>query len=76
MIKARGVTHPVKDLKGFQKVWLKKGGNLKTEIEVDVDDLAFYDESVSGWNLEKGEYIIYIGNASDKIAQEIKIDIR
>ncbi len=70
------VERAVKELKGFQKIWLKKGSNTETTLSINVDDLAFYDESLSGWNLEKGNYSIYVGNASDQIAQQLKITIK
>ena len=65
-----------KELKAYKKVLLEKGNSKNVELTIDVDNLAFYDDSVSDWNLEKGEYIIYVGNASDKIAQKIKISIK
>ncbi|MDF1550153.1 MAG: glycoside hydrolase family 3 C-terminal domain-containing protein, partial [Bacteroidales bacterium] len=65
-----------KELKAFKKVLLEKGISKNVELTINVDNLAFYDESVSDWNLEKGEYIIYVGNASDNIIQKIKISVK
>ncbi|MCB9048317.1 MAG: glycoside hydrolase family 3 C-terminal domain-containing protein [Lewinellaceae bacterium] len=70
------VKRPVKELKGFRKVHLAKGGNTQVEIPIEVDALAFYDESISGWNLEKGAYTIYVGTASDAIAQQLEIMVK
>ncbi|MFD1293338.1 beta-glucosidase [Lutibacter holmesii] len=70
------VERAVKELKGFQKVMVKKGETKKVEISLNVKDLAFYDETISDWNLEKGEYIIYVGNASNNISKEINISIQ
>ncbi|WP_461632850.1 beta-glucosidase family protein [Labilibaculum euxinus] len=70
------VDRALKELKGFKKVSLDPGKEEQVEIEISVDDLAFYDESISGWNLEKGTYIIYIGNSSDNIIQKQKINIK
>ncbi|MCB0586406.1 MAG: glycoside hydrolase family 3 C-terminal domain-containing protein [Phaeodactylibacter sp.] len=70
------VERPVKELKGFRKVQVEKGGRRSVEISIDVEGLAFYDESIAGWNLEKGTYIIYIGNASDNIFQQLEIVIQ
>jgi len=69
------VTRAVKELKAFQKVHLTRGKNAEVELSVDVDELAFYDESISDWNLEKGDYLIYVGTASDKIVKTVKIII-
>jgi beta-glucosidase len=65
-----------KELKGFQKVEVKKGGNTDAKISIDVKSLSFYDESISNWNLEKGDYLIYIGNSSNNISKKIKITIK
>ncbi|WP_461644111.1 beta-glucosidase family protein [Labilibaculum euxinus] len=70
------VDRALKELKGFSKVYLNPGQEQQVKIEISVDDLAFYDESISDWNLEKGTYIIYIGNSSDNIIQKQKINIK
>ncbi|WP_320017950.1 glycoside hydrolase family 3 C-terminal domain-containing protein [Labilibaculum manganireducens] len=70
------VERALKELKGFKKVSLDSGKEEQVEIEISVDDLAFYDEAISDWNLEKGTYIIYIGNSSDNIIQKQKINIK
>ena len=69
------VKRALKELKTFQKIALKRGEKHTTELSFDVDDLAFYDESISDWNLETGEYLLYVGTASNKIAKKVKISI-
>jgi len=69
------VKRAVKELKGFKKVTLLKGDSKKVDISIEVDKLAFYDETISNWNVEKGDYIIYIGNASDNVSKEIRITV-
>ncbi|MBC8375321.1 MAG: glycoside hydrolase family 3 C-terminal domain-containing protein [FCB group bacterium] len=69
------VKRAAKELKAFQKVHLVKGKNASVDLSIAVDDLAFYDESISGWNLEKGDYLIYVGTASNKISKKVKISI-
>lgn len=65
-----------KELKGFQKIAIKKGSTTSVAISIDVNSLSFYDESISNWNLEKGDYLIYVGNASNNISKKIKITIK
>ena len=69
------VNRAEKELKAFQKVHLARGKNAFVDLSIDANDLAFYDESISGWNLEKGDYLIYVGTASNNIAQKVKISI-
>ncbi len=70
------VERAVKELKGFRKVHLKKGETARVDIPIEIDKLAFYDESLSGWNLEKGKYTVYVGTASDNIIKELEITVK
>jgi beta-glucosidase len=70
------VERALKELKGFSKVYLEKGDSKNVEILVDVENLAYYDETLSKWQLEPGEYIIYTGNSSDNISEKLKITIK
>ncbi len=70
------VKRALKELKGFQKINLKAGEQNTSEIIINAADLAFYDESISNWNLEKGDYKVYVGNASNNIYKTINISIK
>jgi len=69
------VNRALKELKGFKKLSLLKGESKTIEIHITVGELAFYDEAISDWNIEKGEYVVFIGNASDNISKKIKITV-
>lgn len=69
------VTRALKELKGFKKIFLKKSEHSIINIPINVASLSFYDASISNWNLEKGDYTIYIGNASNNISKKISITI-
>lgn len=64
-----------KELKGFSKVFLDKGDSTYVTVEFKVADLAFYNESISNWEVEKGEYVISVGNSSDHITETLNIQI-
>ena len=70
------VKRALKELKGFQKVFIDKGATKSFEIFIKCSDLSYYDETISNWNFEKGKYIIYIGNSSNNISKEIEITIK
>ena len=70
------VKRALKELKGFQKIKLKSGEKSIVNIEIPVNSLAFYDETISDWNLEKGNYILYVGNASNNIFKKKTISIK
>jgi len=70
------VDRAMKELKGFQKIAVKAGGSRHVEISINTSDLAYYNETISDWELEKGDYILYIGNASNNISKKIKISVK
>lgn len=68
------VTRPVRELKGFQKVMLKKGEKKTVQFTVTPDDLAFYNEFMT-WGLEPGLFDIFVGGSSEtnnKVSVEVR----
>lgn len=57
------VTRPVKELKGFQKIWLEPGETRTVELAVTPESLAFYDADMK-YTVEPGEFEIMVGNSS------------
>ena len=57
------VTRPVKELKGFQKVWLEPGETKTVTLEITSESLAFYDVNMK-YGVEPGEFEIMVGNSS------------
>lgn len=64
-----------KELKGFKKVFVKSGESENTVINIPVKELAFYQEASKNWVVEKGTYILKIGNSSRNILEEVSIKI-
>jgi len=58
------VTRPVKELKGFQKVFIKKGETVTVTFTISVEDLKFYNANLD-FVAESGEFQIAIGTNSD-----------
>ena len=54
------VTRPVKELKGFEKVLIKKGETKTISFTISEEDLKFYNSDLE-FIAEKGEFEIYIG---------------
>ena len=63
---------PVKELKGFSKVYLEPGETRDVSITVGCDALSYYDDSVQDWVAEPGAFEALIGTASDKINSKIR----
>ena len=60
----RSVTPPGKELKGFQKVALKKGESKEVTFTVTPEDLKFYNYAIE-YVYEPGEFQFAIGGSSD-----------
>lgn len=67
---------PVKELKGFEKVQLKKGEEKAVEFELNKDAFAFYNPETHSWEVEPGEFDILIGGSSVDISQKATITIK
>ncbi|MCB0753073.1 MAG: glycoside hydrolase family 3 C-terminal domain-containing protein, partial [Ignavibacteriae bacterium] len=69
------VTRPVKELKGFKKVYLKNGESKTITFEISAKQLAFTDVNMN-FTVEPGEFEIMIGNSSrDEDLQKLKLEV-
>lgn len=66
---------PVKELKGFERIFLKAGETKTVSIPLDREKLSYYDHK-GNLLFEPGEFEIMIGSSSaDKDLQKQKINI-
>ena len=70
------VMRPVKELKGFKKVFLKPGESRRITLDIPVSSLAFYSEAQSQFVVEPGEFILQLGASASDIKQKISIDVK
>ncbi|MBK7097841.1 MAG: beta-glucosidase BglX [Sphingobacteriales bacterium] len=69
--KVGSITRPVKELKGFQKIWIKAGETKTAQFNITTDDLKFYNNALK-YDWESGEFDIMIGaNSRDVKIQKI-----
>lgn len=59
------VTRPVKELKGFKKIWLEPGQSQSVTFVITPELLSLYDKDMK-WIIEPGDFTIIVGTASDK----------
>jgi len=57
------ITRPVKELKGFKKVFLKAGESTTVHFTITPDDLKFYNYDLQ-YNWEAGDFLIMVGGNS------------
>ncbi|GAB2979594.1 glycoside hydrolase family 3 C-terminal domain-containing protein [Mucilaginibacter puniceus] len=64
-----------KELKAFKKVMVEAGKEVIVKLELDVNDLAYYDEAVNNWVVEPGRYKLQAGSSSKDIRSLVNITI-
>ncbi|MDE3182804.1 MAG: glycoside hydrolase family 3 C-terminal domain-containing protein [Bacteroidota bacterium] len=68
------VIRPKEELKGFQRVTLQPGEKKTVQIELDPENLRYWDEGEHRWVLEKDKVKVMVGCSSDDIKFEQVID--
>lgn len=61
------VERPVKELKGFDKKFIRKGETVRMEILLDESAFSYYDVNQHGFRCDAGKYRIMVGSSSDNI---------
>jgi beta-glucosidase len=68
------VTRPVKELKGFEKVFIKKGETVKVMFKLTASDLAFYTRTME-FKAEPGDFKVFVGGNSRDL-QELSFRLK
>ena len=63
---------PVKELKGFKKVYLEPGETQQVSFIIDRSALSFYDEKTGAWTAEPGEFVAMVNNSSAPTKNHIR----
>lgn len=66
---------PPKLLRGFDKVFIKKGKKAKVTFEFTEIDLSTFDADSQKWNVASGEFTVYVGASSRDIRQTGKFTL-
>ncbi|MGN0796629.1 MAG: glycoside hydrolase family 3 C-terminal domain-containing protein [Christensenellales bacterium] len=69
------VFKPLKELKGFAKVYLRARESKRVEIQIKKDDLRYWNIKENDWITESGQYELQLGTDSEtvKLTQSISI---
>lgn len=62
------ITRPVKELKGFQKVFLRAGESKTISFTITADDLAFYNAKLEH-KAEPGDFMVFVGTNSADVKE-------
>lgn len=70
------VMRPAKELKAFQKVFLKAGETQTVALEVKVKDMAFYNEKSMSWTVEPGEFVLRNAASAADVKSSVSIQVK
>lgn len=69
------VPRPLKELKGYEKVFLKKGEKKWVSVVLDEDAFSFYDMNQHRFVVEKGDFEILVGPASSQLPLKAMVEL-
>lgn len=70
------VPRPLKELKGFQKVFLKSKERKTISIAMDLkESLSYFNEMQNKWNCDAGTYEIIVGSSSEDVQASTAISL-
>ena len=69
------IYRPIKELKGFKKIWLNPDEEKEVEFELSKRAFAFYNVNINDWCVESGEFDILIGASSADIRLSATVNV-
>jgi len=69
------IDRPVKELKNFEKVYLKAGETKTVTFEIDAQDLSYFDADKHEWVAEPGKFKALIGSSSEDIRSTVNFKL-
>jgi beta-glucosidase len=58
------ISRPIKELKGFEKVFLQAGQSQTVTLELNQRSFAYFDTATEEWDAVPGTYNILVGGSS------------
>ena len=69
------VVRPEKELKQFEKVFLKAGETKRVSVKLGFRDFAYYSVAFDKWHAESGAFEIIVGSSSQDANLSGKVDL-
>ena len=66
---------PVRQLRGFKKVFLEPGESADIEFTLQRRDLSVWDTDLQQWAMLNGTYKVMLGRSSRDIVGEVMLDV-
>lgn len=71
----KALQRPIKRLKGFQRVTIPVGQTKTVAIDIDCDDLWFWDMDADKLTFDQGRYVFEIGSSSKDIRGKVSANM-
>ena len=71
-----GVERPVRELRGFEKLFVEAGKSGKASITLPLQSFTRFDEASHKWVVDPGEWTILLGSSSEDIRAAQKLNIK
>ncbi|MCM1305933.1 MAG: glycoside hydrolase family 3 C-terminal domain-containing protein [Firmicutes bacterium] len=69
------IFRPVKELKGFKKVYLEAGEEKTVTLTLDSRAFAYYNVLIKDWHIESGDFEILVGASSRDIRLKAVVNV-
>ncbi|HCO68100.1 MAG TPA: glycosyl hydrolase, partial [Dysgonomonas sp.] len=70
------LARPEKELKAFDKIFLKAGESKNVEIAVPVKDLAYFDDNKHDWVVEADKFTLHCAASSADIKSSVTVEVK
>lgn len=70
------VVRPTKELKGFEKVFLRAGESKRVKITLPAEAFQYFDAENHQWRADEGDFEIHIAAASDDIRTSLPLRLK
>lgn len=70
------IDRPAKELKGFEKVYLKTGEKKTVTFEIDAEDLSWFDADKHEWVAEPGEFQALFARSAGDVRTMVSFQLK
>ncbi len=72
---ASDVRRPVRELRGFAKVWLEPGASTRVELALTSRAYSYWDVASSTWVTAGGDYVLQIARSAHEVVLEATVTL-
>lgn len=74
--KKSSLPRPVKELKGFRKVYLEPGETQEVAITINKEALSYYNDQLHQWVAEKGAFEAIVGASAEDVKGKVAFELK